>query len=85
MFGLDWVAAGAGVLGCYLVGRGVRWGWLLFACASALNVAVGIHSGVIGMACASGVYFFLEIKGYITHHKKSHKPGEPEEKPNDNS
>lgn len=65
---MDWIAAVLGVTGCYLVGRGKRYGWLIFACASAINIFVGVHSGIIGIAAASFFYFILEIKGYIQHH-----------------
>lgn len=57
-----------GVSGCYLVGRGVRIGWLIFAVASGINIYLGFHSGIMGMAVASSFYLFLELKGWWQHH-----------------
>lgn len=67
--GLSWVAAILGVTGCTMVGERIRWGWIVFASASAINVYIGMNSGILGMAVASCFYFFLELKGYYTHDK----------------
>lgn len=70
---MDWVAAVLGLTGCYMVGKGIRWGWLIFASASAINVFIGLHSGIMGMAVAAFFYFFLELKGWWTHHHSKDK------------
>jgi hypothetical protein len=70
---MDWFAAALGVTGCALVGKRIRVGWILFACASAINIAVGIKGGILGMACASAIYLFLEIQGWWNHHKNKDK------------
>lgn len=65
---LDWIASGLGICGTWSVGKGKRYGWLLYATASALNVYAGYKAGLVGMALGCVCYFILEIKGYWYHH-----------------
>jgi hypothetical protein len=65
---LDWIASGIGICGCYLVGKGKRYGWLLFASASSINIYIGYHAGMLGLAAGCACYFMLEIKGWWYHH-----------------
>lgn len=58
-----------GITGCFLVGQKLRYGWLVFAIASGINVYIGIKAGIIPMAIASVFYLCLEIKGWIQHHR----------------
>lgn len=67
---LDWIASGVGVLGCYLVGKGKRYGWLFFATASGINIYNGYRSGMLGLAAGCACYLILELKGYYTHNRK---------------
>ncbi len=66
---LDWVASGIGIFGCYILGSGRRFGWLLYATASAINIYNGYHAGMLGLSAGCLGYFMLEIKGWITHHR----------------
>ena len=67
---LDWIASALGVLGCYFVGAGVRYGWLLFASASAINIFNGYTSGMLGLSAGCICYFVLEIKGWYAARRR---------------
>ena len=68
--GLDWISTAFGLLGCFLVGKGKRYGWLLFATASALNIFVGLNAGIMGMVVGCICYCVLELKGWAEHGKE---------------
>ncbi len=67
---LDWVASIVGVIGCYYVGRGKRYGWLIFATSSAINIYNGYAAGMLGLSAGCLCYLMLELKGFYMHHRK---------------
>lgn len=64
---MDWVATLCGLTGCFLVANGKRYGWLLYASASAINAYIGLHSGYFGMAVGGICYLILELRGWKKH------------------
>ena len=67
---MDWLATAIGLLASYLVGKDIKYGWLLMALNSAICVAINFKSGLVGMAVGSCCYAVLELVGFIRTHRK---------------
>lgn len=70
---MDWLSSALGLTGCWLLGRGVKHGWLLYATSSAINAFLGFNAGLLGVAVGGVIYCILEVKGYVQHQKTQQK------------
>lgn len=66
---MDWISTFCGLSGCYLVGTGNKYGWLLYALASLINAYIGLKSGYFGLAVGGICYLLLELRGYKKHER----------------
>lgn len=68
--GLDWLGMALSLLAVYMLGNQNRYGFLVFAVANLIWVALGIWwMSSIGIAVGNGIFLVINLRGYFNWNK----------------
>lgn len=71
---MDWILSILTIIGIWLIGKKILWGWLFSAFASILWVvyALKLSPPQYGLIPASVIYFIIDIISFIRWYKDEH-------------
>lgn len=68
---MDYVATAIGLISCWMVGRGNKWGWLLWVVGSIIFGYMTYNAKLYGLTLGSIMYAILELRGFYLAHENT--------------